>query len=243
MLETSLGMSVRNDIAPALGPEALFSLNSLTLNPMVLFTRQPTDVSADLLLGVQIRDEAKAGALMKTIEDRLSQQLAPLMAMNAAPAAAPAPASEVFKAEMYNGVELRTVQLPMLAGWSPGYAFHGNFLLIGTTTANLKAAIDRKGGTKPSAASNAQLAGLRSQFGHSAANGVALLNTGALVAKIREIAMPMIQMQAAANPNQAMAMNGVFDVLATFGTLASSARWTGASMHKVSEISLVSPAQ
>ena len=238
-LETGLGMSLRDEIAPALGPEALFSLNTLDLNPMVLFTRAFSDLSADLLIALEVRNKTQIANLMKMIEGRISQQMAVNMAMSATPA----PQPEVFRSETYNGVELRLAQLPGQTALSPGYAFHEDFLILGMTADNLKAAINRKNGAQSSMALNSQLVRLRSQFGHGASNGVALLNAGAIVGKIREFAMPMIQMQAAADPNQAMAINGVFDILGTFDTLASSARWTGSSMHKVSEISLSGSAQ
>ncbi|NOS31023.1 hypothetical protein, partial [Staphylococcus aureus] len=61
--EAATGVSVQNDVVPALGQEVVFSLNSLGMNPIM-----PMVPMVDLALGAEVKDEAKMREVMGKLE-------------------------------------------------------------------------------------------------------------------------------------------------------------------------------
>lgn len=138
-VEKTLGISIQNELVPALGGEVMASFNNLRID---LLGGSPPAV--DVVLGVEVRDAAKMKAVMDKFEKFLEKQIGGMgggQGDSAKFATIPGP------------TPIRTLNTgqPML---SPSYALTKNYLLFSINTDAVTAALGRGAGQQQSAASS-----------------------------------------------------------------------------------------
>jgi len=138
-LEMMLGFSVKNDLLPALGNEMGFALNSVKMSGGA------PDVDAALLF--RVADKAKMQKVMSGIERLATNALANQAGTtsNDSTVNTSAKAGE-FKEEKVGEATLRYVEVPIMPSLTPGYVMDGDYILIGSTRAAMKSAVENKGG-------------------------------------------------------------------------------------------------
>jgi hypothetical protein len=158
--EKTLGVSLRDDVAAALGSEMTMSMNDLSINPAM-----PMGSSADVIFSCRLRDPAKMRATMKKIEASVvqAQQASPQAGIlqlaqaltSAQGGAGQGGADQGFTGIDHNGTEVRSFPLPLLAlfgNFSFSYAISNDDIVIGLSSDAVINALDRKAGAKPSLA-------------------------------------------------------------------------------------------
>jgi len=225
--DQNLGLSIEKDLIPAIGSNMVLALNKLAPN---LIAPQASEL--DLTLGIEVRNEATIRGLLAKLEQRLQAQMAAQTGGAAAGAAAAGQTPELFLSEERQGAQIRYAKLPMLPNWTPGYVFDGGMLLFAPRVESLRAAIDCKRGAAASSAGSEELKTLSKRFGHAEANKVSLVRVGAIVEKVKEIALPFIQLGSAGGPNPDLqAFTTLLDGLGAVRELAVSTRWNGQALH------------
>ncbi|MCL5269757.1 MAG: hypothetical protein M1457_04215 [bacterium] len=154
--EQATGVSVQQELIPALGGEFTFGFNKvdMTNTSTIGFLPFPT---VDLSIGVKLKDPAKMAAIMIKLEKYMEQkvrsaagpQAGAMGVADGAAAGGPDPqAALTFQSVQAGGAQIRT--LPFSQGFAPSYTILKDYVLIGLNTASVAAAVSRAGGQSPS---------------------------------------------------------------------------------------------
>ncbi len=135
-VEQQTGLSFKNDVLPAFGPEMVLAVNKLSLGGGM-------NIQFDTLAVLGIRDETKADNVLRALESNLADMLtqqAKMMDPNA---------TEVKPTEeQYGGVTIRSLgmnnpMIPVQLAFTHAKTADGQ-LLLGLNTDSVKSALDRK---------------------------------------------------------------------------------------------------
>lgn len=213
-LEQSLGISFQNDLVPALGNEALVSINSLNINPLAGLA----GLTVDLVVGVEVRDEAKMKALLakfeSTVESRLGG-MAPAATDPNAPAAPPK-----FHA-IPGGIRTFSTGSPML---SPSYALQGKYLLLSINAESLQAALGRAKNPQPAAVAEPAFAELAKLAGSDQIYSFTVMDVRQLAQKVLSPVMGIVLLSGGGKmpvEQQQMLMAVLTQVMPKIGTAAA----------------------
>ena len=145
--EQSSGISIQQELIPALGGEYVMALNKV--DPLhtstVGFFSLPT---VDMAVCVKLKDSAKMAGVMRKLEKVAEKRVNGGVAPPAAGAGAGAPPGMVFESVPAGSVEIR--RLPFSEGIAPSYAIFQGFLIIGLNTASVGEALNRAVNQAPS---------------------------------------------------------------------------------------------
>jgi hypothetical protein len=137
--ELVLGFSVKNDLLPALGNEISLAINA------VKFGTREKGVDATLIFSV--KDKAKMNKVVKGIEHAATNAMAAHSedkSDSKDKKSVKKADTEAFKDLKVGDTTARYLEIPAIAGLSPGYAITDNYLVIGSTKEGLKAALEAK---------------------------------------------------------------------------------------------------
>lgn len=207
-IEQGLGLSIEQDIVPALGTEMFFTLNGMGPNPA-----NPLIPLVDMLLGCEVRDGAKMAMVMKKIEAKVEELVQGMM-----PLSQPGQAATGFQTTKVGEAEVRCLSFGM-PGISPGYSLHKGYLIVGLTAESIGQAIQRAGGSSPSVIQGDQYQRLHNVAGTNDLYSFSSLDLGQ-VATILQPYMPLLAQSM--GPVQAQLANQVVsDVLPRMGRVTS----------------------
>lgn len=131
-LQKETGVSVHDDLVPALGNELFVALNEV--RPPKGFMPIP---EFDLLVGFKLRDREAMNRALGRIERSLENL-----------ASGKSSVRREFESTMVGETELRTLNLGT-PQFMPGYAIHEDYLVLGPSRDALAAAVRRAGGKSP----------------------------------------------------------------------------------------------
>lgn len=187
--EATLGISIQNELVPALGNEVTFAINNAQQNPQQMLPMP----SFDLVLGAEMRDPAKMKIVMSKFEKFLEAKLASSgmsgMADPNNPAATPAPLK--FKTITAGPAPYRSITLP-IPNVSPSYAMYKNFVLISLNAESLVGALNRLGGKQPSVATNELYSELTQIAATDKLYSFATVNLAQIIRNLIVPMMPMV---------------------------------------------------
>ncbi len=178
--EEKIGFSIRNDLLASIGPEALFSLNSFKMQPLMPFI--PT---IGLQLVLQAKDEAKLQTVMTKLENALTAQINPSMGVQKSDTP-----QIKFSTIEYEGATLHSLTIPQAPIFSPCYTIHKGYFFFGLDTDTVKRALDNLKGTRLSLVKNPAYAKLRKRF-PKRCNTIQFINTGSIVTLIKTVPLAM----------------------------------------------------
>lgn len=186
-LERQLGISLENDLAPALGSEVMVSLNSLRFDLM-----QGMAPTVDLLVGVEVRDQAKMKQVMAKFEAYVEGQLG---GMGAVPGAAQGAAPAKFQT-VAGGVRTFDTGQPTLR---PSYAMTADYLVLGLSPESVQAALARVSGRQASAHNSPAFIELKTLARTDKIYSYAVVDVKQAT---QSILMPMASMMMLSNPGK-----------------------------------------
>lgn len=189
--ERETGISVQQELVPALGHEVAFAINSLQMNPNAM----PPIPTADLVLGLSVRDMAK----MKGIMTKLEKKIEALGAQMAPPSADPNnPQAEAagpkFQTLANAPVPARTINLK-IDGISPSYAFLKSYVLISLNKEGLTRALSRAAGKEPALDKAPSYVALKGMLGSDPAYDFGTLSVKSLVEQVVTPLLPFFSAQ------------------------------------------------
>lgn len=168
-----MGFALKDDLAPAIGPEAFLSLERISFDPLLPL---PT---LDLVAGIEVRDPKRMGKVVTGFEKFLEQHL-DTGEQREQPAA-------LFQSVGYQGKTIKWFILPRAQQYSIGYAQTDRFILVGLGGDSIKRAMDRIEGRRKAFRAGSLHASLQ-PFLHKETNEVFVLNVPKMVAVGREVA-------------------------------------------------------
>jgi hypothetical protein len=141
-LETELGFKIRDDFLAALGPEMLFTLNSIK------FTMPLPIPTIDLALVAQTRDKAKVTKIMSQLEAYVNKKVASASGLSGQPGQGTTPPALMiqFQEIEHFGTKIRYLSMPQLPMYAPCYALDGSNLIVGLNLDGVKNLLDCKNG-------------------------------------------------------------------------------------------------
>lgn len=215
--EQATGISVQNELVPAVGQEVVFAINNLQQNPM-----SPMVPMIDLVIGLQVKDEAQMRNVLTKLETFLQSRVPPPMVMQPDAQGQP-PAAPTFTDKPMAGVTARTLDVG-LYGLSPSYALNKGYAVISLTASGLEAALTRMGGQQTSIVGTPA-------FTQVAAKGTESIYSYSLVDLsriVQGIITPYAPMLMAQNPQDAALFGQVTTlVLSRFGAASATERLDG----------------
>jgi hypothetical protein len=133
--EIATGVSVKEDLLPAIGQELTISVNSFQMNPM-----NPIPM-IDLTAMVEVADESRLQSLLSKLENYLEETMSGMGPQGEAP--------PKFQSLNSGETVIRTLNSgsPML---TPSYAVNEGTLLLSLNTSSIESAIGRSMGKTPS---------------------------------------------------------------------------------------------
>lgn len=168
-----LGFGLRDDLAPAIGPEAFVSLERMSFDP---FLPLPT---LELVTGIQVRDAQRMERVIAGFEGFFGRQLGGLTG-DTEPSA-------VLQAAAYQGKMIKWFAVPHMPQYAIGYTRTDSFVLVGLGGNSIKCALDRADGRQKSFAAGRLYTTLQ-PFLHKETNEVFVLNVSEMTAIGREFA-------------------------------------------------------
>jgi hypothetical protein len=170
-LREVLGFGLKEDLAPAIGPEAFVSLERVSFDPLLPL---PT---LDLAAGIQVRDQQRMAKVVTGFEDFFERQLSGLRRTT--------DTSTVFQSADYHGKTIKWFAVPRAPQYSVGYVRTDSFILMALGGDSLRRALDRADGRRKSFAAGPLYARLQ-PFLDKQANELLVLNVSDLVGVGRE---------------------------------------------------------
>lgn len=153
-LEPLIGFSVKDDLLPALGKQLGIFVNNVDASAGM--------VSVDAAMVFEIRDKDKMQKVLTAIERMITDKAKTMM-----PQPPPGeqkdqvPTLEVsFKTAKEGDVSVRYLEIPPLPTLTPGYAFVGNFLVIGSSKESIQKLAAVKAGKEKGLTGSSALAQL-----------------------------------------------------------------------------------
>ncbi len=210
--EQATGISLRDELAPALGNELIFALNSFAPNPMGMVPL------VDLTLGASVRDPQR----MQSVMDKLERALEEQMAGQAEQAAAMGEqvTTPTFQTTVLEGITIRSLQIqsPMFS-ISPSYTISDDFVIFGLNPQHVQAAVARLRGQQPALDTHESFAQLAGMAGGDQPFSYTLVDSQRI---IQTVVMPMLPFFAgAAELDMQQATEFINQVLGRIGWLAS----------------------
>ena len=169
----TLGFGVREDLAPAVGPEAFVSLERISFDPLIPLP------AFELVTGVQVRDRQRMDRVVAGFEGFFERQLRPNPTETTSPA--------VLQSALYQGRTIKWFAIPRAPQYALGYTPTEDFVLMGLGGDSIRRALDRADGRRKSFATGQLYAALR-PFLHPEANEIVVVNVPGIVAVGREFA-------------------------------------------------------
>ena len=167
-----MGFDLRDDLAPAIGPEAFVSVEQVHFDPVVVL---PT---VDLVTGVQVRSAERMDRVITGFEGFIERRLGATRQ--------PAQPSSGLHTTTYQGSTIKWFALPVAPLYSIAYARRDDFVLVGLGPDSIRHAIDRANSQRGAFASGGLHVSLRPYL-HEQANQIFVLNVSKLVLVGREL--------------------------------------------------------
>lgn len=180
-----MGFSIKDDLAPGVGPEVFFSLEQVRFDPLVPFP------NFEMAAGVQILDSERIERVLTGFTEFLDRELRR--------AGVRPDTGDPVQSASYEGDMIRWFPVPNVPVYALAYARSGGFVLAGLGPESVRRAIDRAAGKAKSFSSGYLQARLRPYL-HEAANEVFVLNIQELIGIGREIVR---RFENSDNPKQA----------------------------------------
>jgi hypothetical protein len=137
--EREVGFKIRDDFFASIGPETLFTLNSVKF-------QMPFPIPViDLAFIVETRDKAKVAKMMSQLEAYVNRKIAQSMGQTGQGTTPPALMIQFLEIEHF-GTKIRYLSIPTFPMYSPSYAFSDGNLIIGLTLDGIKNVLDSKQG-------------------------------------------------------------------------------------------------
>ena len=216
--EQETGISVQQQLVPALGHEVLMSCNNIQLD------MQAGGFVIDAVLGAEMRDVDKMKAVMGKLEKYLERMAAERQPAPSADPQGPvaAPAAPKFKNLPVGGLQIRSLDLgqPWL---SPSYVMTDQYVLVAPNPESLRAALGRLAGKQPSIQSSPFFGELKSVAGTDRLYSYSMIDVAQVANRVATpfLAMlPLLGNQASAASQQQLTQI-VTQVLPHLGTAVS----------------------
>ncbi len=212
--ESQTGISIEQELIPALGEDIVFALNGLQPNPMM-----PIFPSVDLVLGAEVADEAKMQTVITKVEALLQQAFAGMsMMMQGQTGADAAPQGPQFTTMNVEGVDVRTITTG-LPGLSPSHASVDGYWVISPSLEGLQAALARK-----RSGQDVSTSPIYNELAGRAGDDPRLSYSEVNIARILLAVMPMISpyLGDTSDPDTAKGLSFVNDVMSRVGSMAST---------------------
>jgi hypothetical protein len=179
----SLGFDLREDLAPAIGPEAFLDIESVTFDPLA-----PLPVF-ELIAGVQVRDAARLERVLAGLEQFLARQPS---------ADKERERTRAMPREEYRGKTITWYTFPRAPMYTFAYARVDDFFLVGLGRESVRRAIDRaEKRAEPYPGSD--LEGRLQPYLHAQANELLVVN----LVKAGEAARDLLNRLTRGDPRQA----------------------------------------
>jgi len=201
-LREQMGFTLKDDLAPAIGPEAFICLEQIGFDPLL------TLPILDLVTGIQVRDGQRMDKVIAGFEEFFERQLAAGKQQTTA--------SAVFQSLPHQGKRIKWFVLPRAPQYSISYTRTDNFVLVGLGSDTIKRAVDRVDGRQKTFTAGALYARLQ-PFLHRETNEVFILNFPKMIAAGREFARRLQK----GTPNQPDRAKRVESLLARAGRIAA----------------------
>jgi hypothetical protein len=207
------GISLQNDLIPALGQEMVFTVNDFQANPI-----PPYIPVIDLVIGLQVKDEAKMKVVLGKLETWLAG-MAPPPITTATPApdgSTPPPATAAFKTSKTPNGEIRTLDTG-IPGLSPSYAMQKGFVIIGLGAPSIESTLTRLATRANDTSAFKALSNAGGVYSSST------IDLPGIIAKIVVPYMPIVMSQAP-NMNLQKTMQFINQVVVHAGTMSAAGR-------------------
>ena len=136
--ELQTGISIDDELVPALGNELIFAMNDLGMNPMGFGIPM-----VDMIFGAKVGDQAKMSSVLTKIEQMIEGQMGGMMGMGMTDPNDPnMPPPPKFTSTPHEGTEIRTLEVGM-PGISPSHAIYNGYLLMSLNRESVLSAISR----------------------------------------------------------------------------------------------------
>ncbi len=244
-VDQTLGMSLEKDLLPAFGSNSVLALNSLQINPSF-----PMASTADLLLGIELRDKEKVLSALRTVEEKIQNQIMQQMGMGAStpgqPQQTPPGMPQLIQTENHNGVEIRTFAISSIIplfgqNLAPSYAVDGNFLLFNLSKDNLIKAIDGKGAGSLNALP--ALKDLEGRFGYLDKNKVNYISFEAMSPLVAVIKTQVAAKMDPTNPGDKIAMDFLTQLANSLKYSIGASKLNGNTVEGASLLVMKQPVQ
>jgi hypothetical protein len=174
-VEAFLGISIANDLLPALDNELIFAIDNLNVNMMM-----PMMSSIDMVAGSKLRDAAKMRETMLKIEKAIDRQMGMMMGGAGGDPSQPAPS--MFSAFDYQGTAVRGMsQMPPL---TPHYAIADDWFVLGMSPQSVVAALERRNEAKASLTASAPYRAMQQAAGDNPQYEVSYLDLAKLTTTV-----------------------------------------------------------
>ncbi|MCX7626465.1 MAG: hypothetical protein N2Z21_09680 [Candidatus Sumerlaeaceae bacterium] len=149
-LEPVIGFSVKDDLLPSLGKQIGIFINNLDLSAGMF--------SLDAALVFEIRDKDKMQKVLTAVERMITDKAKTMMPQPPGEQKDQAPTLEIsFKSTKEGDVSIRYLEIPPLPNVTPGYAFVGEYLIIGSSKETIQKLAAVKAGKEKGLAGSSAL--------------------------------------------------------------------------------------
>jgi hypothetical protein len=206
--------------------------------------------TADLLLGIELRDKEKVLSALRTVEEKIQNQIMQQMGMGTStpgqPQQTPPGMPQLIQTENHNGIEIRTFAISSIIplfgqNLAPSYAVDGNFLLFNLSKDNLIKAIDGKGAG--SLSSLPALKDLESRFGYLDKNKVNYISFEAMSPLVAIIKTQVEAKMDPTNPGDKIAMDFLTQLANSLKYSIGASKLNGNTVEGASLLVMKQPVQ
>jgi len=134
--ELSTGISIDDELVPALGNELVFAVNDLQMSPMGLIP------FVDMVFAAKVGDQAQMSSVLAKIEQLIAGQMGMMGMTMSDPNNLGMPPPPTFNSTPHEGTEIRTLEIGM-PGISPSHAIYNGYMLMSLNRESIQNAINR----------------------------------------------------------------------------------------------------
>ena len=205
MFEAATGISVDQELIPALGNEVGVGLNAISPNPDM-----PMIPLVDVVIGARVKDAAKMTGVMQKLEKFIE-----------AGAASQSQAQGTMPQTFASG-EAGIRSFAAAPGMGLSYLIQGDYLLLGLNDPSVKGALARKAAPATSLQESAQVKDVMKPLNATEYYDAGMINISKIVNEVVVPYMPLMAGGAGGTPEFQIAMAFVRDVLSHVGTLSAA---------------------
>jgi len=220
-----VGFALRDDLAPAIGPEAFVSIERLNFDPLLALPQ------ADVVAGVQVRDSGRMNKVVAGFENFFNRQARDAATSPTKPA--------LLQTDAYQGKTVKWFAVPREPQVTIAYARTDSFTLIGLGGDSVKHALDRAAGRRKAFAAGTLNARLQPYL-HSQTNEILILNVPKVVGVGREITRRLAK-NASSRPETMKRAESVLARIGKIEVLGATTAGTPSGLHMLGALVFEAP--